>query len=162
MFNGAISITDVDEGSSAQAKGVLPGSRLLRINGEGVAGMAHAQATKLLQAVPAGKTVRLSIQLPDRGSLAPESPRDATDITFSQEGPLGIWVTEAPDRRSIVIAEVDAKSQAHRRGVRPGSVLRKVNGQNVSMKSLAATKALIAAAGRPLRLLIEPPDQLWV
>lgn len=159
MYSGAIAIAAVDASSSAHLQGVQLGSRLRRVNGREVAGMTNAQAQMLMEAAPAGQPVRLSLELPTRECSYNVS--ESTEFYFYEDEPLGIWLTDGPDE-TIIFAEVESDGLAGKKGIRPGSTLREVNGRDVSRMDVEAAKALVAAAGRPLRLRIGRPDQLWI
>lgn len=74
--------------------------------------------------------------------------------TFEQDEPIGIALA---NMGSMVIAfEVENGSEAHRKGVRIGSLLQQVNDTDVQDWDAADVRKLVAASGRPMRLWLTP------
>lgn len=154
----------VYEGTPAAAAGLREGDVITKIDGKTVVDFEDLRArvaelapghTALLQIVRDGKTLELSAVLSERPAserlddLRPSTPAPvdpAPPPTARMVGPrLGVSVSPGPSGLAVVRIEKD--SLAEKLGVKPGDILRSVNGDEVDSAEAVAT-ALARDAAR--------------
>jgi serine protease Do len=109
-----------------------------------------------------GKRQSIDVEI---GTMPGETPRMANaDIAGGPTSlaDLGIEVRPAEDGEGVAITELDPRSPAAERGLKPGDVILQVAGADVS-SSKDVADALKAAKGKKVLLLVRSGDsQTWV
>jgi len=169
---GIAIVTKVDADSPASAAGVQPGDVILRYadrNPPNARILMRDIATtpigarRVLEVWSAGKIRDVSLEIrkwpgvttapagPAENPALPPPPGPHLGLLLTPITPVARMVYKVSDGPGVLVAAVDHMSEAYSRGVRPGVVLERVNGQTVTTP--AEGERLIAEAVGHLRMV---------
>ncbi len=163
---GAI-ISNLTKESPALKAGLKQGDTIVTANGEvvedakdlsrTVAGLKPG--TKVpFEVVRDGKRQTIDVEI---GTMPGEAPRMASIDKSTDKvelADLGIEVEKAEDGEGVRITQLDPKSQAAERGLKPGDVILEVAGEDISSPADVA-EALKDATGKKILLLVRSGDR---
>ena len=162
---GAI-ISDVTQDSPALKSGLKQGDTILKANGEDIDDAKDLSRT--VAAVKPGSEIKVDIIRDGKrqtiavliGTMPGEMPKmastgkspDSMDLSS-----LGIKVAPAEDGAGLRVTELDPKSPAAEKGLRPGDIILEVAGQQVASQD-DLSKALEKAKGKKVLMLVRTGD----
>jgi serine protease Do len=142
-------VSQVVEGSPAEAAGVKAGDIILKFNGEPVKGAAHLKnmvgrekpgASSKLTIFRNNKPMDVTVKIAERTPKAVASAKGATESQTSNE--LGVELEKVPpavaekmglkDGEGVRIKDVNASGVGSRMDLRPGDVILEIDGKAVS------------------------------
>ncbi len=163
---GAI-ISNLTEKSPALKAGLKQGDTIIQANGETIEDAKDLSRTVAaikpgskvpFEVVRDGKHMTIDVEV---GTMPGEAPKMASvekDTGKVELSDLGIEVEKAEDGAGVRITQLDPKSQAADRGLKPGDVILEVSGEDVSSPGDVA-HALKNAKGKKVLLLVRSGDQ---
>jgi serine protease Do len=163
---GAI-ISNLTEKSPALKAGLKQGDTILMANGETIDDakdlsrtVAHLKpGTKVpFEIVRAGKHQTITVEV---GTMPGEPPKMAAvtkDTGKIQLSDLGIQVEKAEDGQGVRITELDPKSAAAERGLKPGDIILEVAGKDVT-SPVDVANAIKDAKGKKILMLVRSGEQ---
>ena len=153
-----------------EAAGILPGSTLMRINSINVTGQGHAGVYRVmsLPEVAEAPHVEFVVRAPPgssadapAGSASPSLGYGAAPVicTFDEDGPLGIVFEQSSSaqvHRVLLVSNIIPDTQAEKfLRLKPGLLIKSVNGKDVDGMSIVATTTLLRS--RPVTIVFVPP-----
>ena len=164
-------IRGIDEGSQAAEVGVPLGGLIVSLNGASMVGKAKAEVSAeigkasrpltMVLAVPVDATtvpvVATTAPAADASEAAAPAAEEFVQVTkvFEREGPCGLLLADLPGGGGgALVRSVDAGSQAAEQGMPVGASIISLNGATMAGKTKADVSAAIAAAARPLTMVL--------
>jgi C-terminal processing protease CtpA/Prc len=140
--DGAIELLALNEGSQAERHdGTLQRGMVLRsVSGASVAGKSYDEVVGMIQA--GGRPLKLGFAWPPGSAL----------VSFVEAGTLGLQLLESQQRVVLHTLVPGTQGEAHSDALRPGMVLRRVDGVSTDGKSYEEVLGLIQASARPTEL----------
>jgi serine protease Do len=162
---GAI-VSNLTADSPALKAGLKQGDTIVTANGDAIEDAKDLSKTVAtfkpgtkvpFEVVRDGKRQTIDVEI---GTMPTDSPRMASTGGDSKMNlsDLGIEVTPADDGEGVRITDLDPKSAAAERGLKPGDVILEVGGKSVSSAS-DMDKALKSAKGKKVLMLVRSGDQ---
>jgi serine protease Do len=157
--HGAI-VSSVSQGSAADRAGLKRGDVITSFNGQPVRDF-NALRNRVAEAGPGstadvvilrdGAEKHLSVKLDEAN---PERSARNGDRSEGSSDRASLGITVAPDKKGLVVEDVDPDGRAADAGIRPGDVIQEVNRKSV--KSVDDLRAAVRTSGdKPTLLLID-------
>lgn len=152
--NGKLGVTDVQQGSPAEIAGIKPGDLITGLAGHAITSIELFRETLLAKG--AGEAVVINLL---RDGMAVEATAKLAAVSRPmklgmERASLGAIVAEAKEGEGALIERVTPDSPAARAGVRPGDVLLKINGEQVTRPGELADSLAERKPGDTLTLTI--------